>query len=458
MHFGMHFGTHCGAGPRRVTPPPVAAPVVAAVEMGYGHLRAATAVAEALGTAVARVDDDPWALPAERWLWRLSRHAYELVSRHAARGSSTSTFAAALDWLTQIPEVPASARADLFVHAIGRMVDRGLGRELVERLADPDRPLVTTFFTPAIAAAQHGHRATFCVVTDTEVSRAWVAREPGRHPIHYLLPGRRGVARLRGYGVPSAHLEQTGFPLPPSLLSEDLGAARHNLARRLVNLDPTGRFRRQQPETEQRLGDLGASPQPLHLAFAVGGAGAQAALVDELLPALRPRLLAGSLRLTLIAGIRPEIAARFRRALARHQLPEVAPAAGASLAPPQGGVAILAASDLGGYFAAFARLLEDTDLLWSKPSELAFFAALGLPLVLTEPLGVHESFNRRALLEVGAALAAPRLPELARRLDHGLATGELAAAAWAGFTHLPRRGVYRIRDRVLATGASATMR
>ena len=45
-------------------------PFVAAVEMGYGHLRAARALADALGTRVELVDRAPLADRDEQRLWR----------------------------------------------------------------------------------------------------------------------------------------------------------------------------------------------------------------------------------------------------------------------------------------------------------------------------------------------------------------------------------------------------
>ena len=54
-------------------------PVVVAVDMGYGHLRAATPIAEALGTTVLQVDRAPVVRPEEERLWARVRKGYELV-------------------------------------------------------------------------------------------------------------------------------------------------------------------------------------------------------------------------------------------------------------------------------------------------------------------------------------------------------------------------------------------
>src|SRR5439155_23097484 len=98
-------------------------------------------------------------------------------------------------------------------------------------------------------------------------------------------------------------------------------------------------------------------------------------LAAQFLPSLRPLLLSDRLRLTLVAGVRAEVAARFRRLLAE-----------AGLAGQLGhAVEILAADGMAPYFRAFNRCLAETDLLWTKPSELTFFGALGLPLVFSAP-------------------------------------------------------------------------
>jgi len=60
---------------------PETKPLVVAVEMGYGHLRAALSLAEALGEPVLRVDRAPLADTEEQKLWQRVRNAYELTSR-----------------------------------------------------------------------------------------------------------------------------------------------------------------------------------------------------------------------------------------------------------------------------------------------------------------------------------------------------------------------------------------
>ena len=56
------------------------------------------------------------------------------------------------------------------------------------------------------------------------------------------------------------------------------------------------------------------------------------------------------------------------------------------------------------YFVRFNALLARTDVLWTKPSEMTFFSGLGLPLMFSWPVGVHEQYNRRWAIESGPGL------------------------------------------------------
>jgi hypothetical protein len=413
-------------------------PLVVAVEMGFGHLRAADAVARALGQPLLHADRTPVADPEERALWARTRLNYERLSRLATLPLVGTPFGALLDTITHIPDLHPGrdlSRPTFSVGLIERLVERGVGRGVIAALEREQAPLFTTFFATALAADRKSEAEIDCLVTDTDLARAWVAREPRRSRIRYFAPSERAVRRLAAYGVPAERVLMTGFPLPGELLGgEGLPVARRNLARRLGRLDARGRFKRALgDEAARRLGGSltpdGESPL---VVFAVGGAGAQAGLAAAFLPSLRPLIEIGRLRLALLAGTRPAVRLGFEALLARHDL------AG------HPGVRIVSAPDLDTYFPTCNALLAEADVLWTKPSEMTFFGALGLPLVLSPPVGAQEIYNRRWALEAGAGLAQ-RDPHFAGEwLGEWLEDGVLAGAAWNGFTRLPKRGLYRI--------------
>ncbi len=424
-------------------------PIVVSVEMGYGHLRAARPIAEALGSPIAHVDRDPLSGPDEQRLWQRVRRAYEWTSRISQIPTLGAPLRWVLDRVTNIPhlypyrDLSAPTRGAL---ALERLFRRGLGRGLVETLRTTGAPLITTFYSPALAADRAGLDGIHCVVTDTDINRVWAPLAPARTRLRYLVPSQRAARRLRSYGVPEERITFTGFPLPHALVGGPrLPALQRNLAARLVRLDPTGTFRRYfGDELAHFLGPLppGEEGRAPLVTFAVGGAGAQSGLPGLFLPRLRAAIEAGKLRVALVAGVRPEVARRFREAVAA-----------SGLEPMLGrGLEILAATDMDDYFGQFEVLLARTDVLWTKPSELTFYAALGLPLVCSPPVGVHERYNRRWAREGGAGLKQ-RDPRFASEwLADWLADGTLAGAAWSGFARLPKLGLYHILE---ALGAGA---
>jgi hypothetical protein len=280
------------------------------------------------------------------------------------------------------------------------------------------------------------------VVTDTDLNRVWAPARPRQTRIQYLVPTRRAARRLQAYGVPPERITFTGFPLPDGLVGgPSLATLKRNLAGRLVRLDPSGEFRRSMPEELAHF--LGSLPReeegkPVQLVFAVGGAGAQAGMAAAFLPGFRRALESGLVRITLVAGTRPEVAERFQEAIRE-----------AAMEPLLGnGVEVLLAGSFPEYYARFNACLARADVLWTKPSELVFYAALGIPLLLAPHVGVHERYNLRWVRENGAGLKQREARFAAEWFSDWLADGLLAAAAWSGYMQLPKFGLYRILEAV----------
>lgn len=430
-------------------------PEVVSVEMGYGHLRAALPLIDALGGTLLYADEPPLCDPEEQRLWGYLRRAHELLSKPTQLTSWLGIDPTQwMDRLTNIPPLYAQrdqTHPNAGTRALDFLITRGLGRGLVEHLQATGVPLVTTFYAPAIVADRAGIDRIYCVVTDADINRVWAPKRGQHSRIRYFAPSPRVIRRLQAYGVPRDRITMTGFPLPVELLGgRDLGVLRKNLARRLVRLDPCGVFRELfRYDVEHEFGQLpadeeGARPR---LLFAVGGAGAQAEMAFEFLPSLRDAIVAGHLEVTLVAGIRSEVVETFTQAIERAGL-------GSHL---ERGVSILHAPTFEGYYRRFNEALADTDILWTKPSELSFYAGLGIPLVLAKPVGSHERFNRRWLRDQGVALKQRALKHTIGWLDEWLNDGTLAAAAWSGFVRLPKDGTYQIVARIQAeTGAART--
>ncbi len=416
-------------------------PEVVAVEIGYGHLRPAWSLADRLGVPVLEADRSPVAGEEERRLWDRLRSAHVGLSRLADHPLGASIASWAMHRLTALPRLYPRRDLSRPVAAnrlLQRLIERGLGRGLLDHLRQRGRPLVTTHFAPALIADGRTDQRVVCVVTDTEVHRVWVAPHPERSRIEYCVPTRRAAHRLRAYGVPAARVHRTGFPLPGELLSPLAGGPLPPpVAARLLRLDPAGSFRRAHPAAQrvlERSTAEGSEIPPPTVTFTVGGSGAQAPIALAAARSLRRQLEARLLRMALVVGTDVALGHRVRRRLAEAGLGD----------GTAGAVEVLDEPDFGAYYRRFGELLARTDVLWTKPSELTFYGALGLPLVLAPPIGAHERYNARWALEAGAALRQRDPGSAGWWLLEWLEEGVLAGVAWSAFRRLPRAGLDRI--------------
>lgn len=416
------------------------------IDMGYGHLRPAHTLSQFLGgQPVELADHPPLANEREQVLWRNARVFYETLSQAGRLPVLGPVLGETLHFITSIP--PFYPRRDLSRPTLGtkllaRAKGDGLGAGLAQRLKEGDRTLLTTFYAPAILSDLRGCQRIYCVVTDSDVNRVWAREDARQTSVVYLAPTERVRRRLKTYGVPGSQIIVTGFPLPHDLVGgPDATVLKSTLTRRLAALDPKLRFLHScRREVGHFLGEIAPSDAAPHLVFAVGGAGAQAELVDAFLPSLAPRLMKRRLRLTLVAGVRPEVRDRFLGAIERSDLTREHEA---------GTVRVLLADDHTSYFERFNELLADADILWTKPSELSFYGALGIPLLLAPPVGSHERYNQRWAESSGVGLRQGDPKHTGDWLWEMLKDGVLAGAAWTGYMRMPKFGLYRIVEELL---------
>jgi hypothetical protein len=235
----------------------------------------------------------------------------------------------------------------------------------------------------------------------------------------------------------------TGFPLPTELLGgPDLPVLRADVGQRLNHLDPENRFwSLHRPSVEHFLGRRNCKfrrDRLFTVTFAVGGAGAQREIGYKIAKSLRERLRRRELRLNLVAGIRPEVRDYFTEVRRELGLEDTE-------------LYIYYRDTKQEYFRIFSEVLRATDILWTKPSELSFYAGLGMPIVMAPTIGSQEQYNRKWLQEVQAGIEQEE-PEYAHDwLFDFLKRGRFAESAWDGFLKARKLGTYKIRE-IVATG------
>jgi hypothetical protein len=96
-------------------------------------------------------------------------------------------------------------------------------------------------------------------------------------------------------------------------------------------------------------------------------------------------------------------------------------------------------------------LLAQSDVLWTRPSDMVFFAALGIPLLMPPATTPLENAARRWTLRRGAGRKWERDMGW-EQIAGWLANGTLAEVAWSGYRKLPKRGTFRIAEIVNGAG------
>src|SRR3989344_313126 len=111
-----------------------------------------------------------------------------------------------------------------------------------------------------------------------------------------------------------------------------------------------------------------------------------------------------------------------------------------------GWIHILSGNTINEYFEKFNQALRTTDILWTKPSELSFYGALGIPIIIAPPLGSQEDFNKRWILHIGAGTEQGNIQYADKWIFDMLNTGDLAEMAMQGFIEMEKMGTYKIES------------
>lgn len=408
-----------------------------AADMGYGHQRAAYPLMDIASDNKILTINNYEGIPGwESDYWKRSLKSYEQISRLKKIPLLGSLVFAIMDAFQKIDSF--YPKRDLSNPTIQerffyQIVNKGLGKDLVEKLNQTGLPFLTTFFVAAyFAEAQEYKGDIYCVVCDTDASRAWVNMDSTHTRVKYLLPSEKVKERFMMYGVSEKNLIVTGFPLPKENVGENKEILKNDLAVRLNLLDTKGVYFEKYSALIKNYLPEKIATRPLTITYAVGGAGAQKEIGLVILKNLKDRIIAGNLAVNLIAGNRPEIKEYFEDGIKSLGL------------DTNINVRVIFDADKIGYFKKFNQILRTTDILWTKPSELSFYCALGLPIIMSQPVGSQEDFNHEWLLSLGAGIDSYDPEHVEEWLPDLLESGRLARAAMDGFLNAESLGAYHI--------------
>jgi len=416
---------------------------VISVNMGYGHQRTAYPLRNLTFEGKIINANDYQGIPEkDKAFWESMRRYYEALSRFSRIpliGKATFSIYDEFQKILGFYPKRDLSKPNFALRQIYSLLKKGWGKDLIEKLKENPLPLISTFFTPAFMAEFFNYPGEiFCVVCDADISRTWAPINPGTSKIKYFAPTERVVERLKLYGVRSENIFLTGYPLPlENIGSEKMETLKEDLRHRILNLDPQKKyFEKYKILIEESLGALSEkSDHPLTIMFSVGGAGAQKEIAIQIVKSLRERIKRGEIKIILSAGIREKVKEYFEKEIGQELF----------LTNLDQNVEILYQEKIENYFKEFNQKLRKTDILWTKPSELSFYAALGLPIIIAPPIGSQEEFNKRWLLKSGFGALEENPSYTDQWLFDWLNRGYLAEAAMEGFIEGEKLGTINIQ-------------
>ena len=416
---------------------------VISVNMGYGHQRTAYPLRNLTFEGKIINANDYQGIPEkDKAFWESMRRYYEAFSRFSRIpliGKATFSIYDEFQKILGFYPKRDLSKPNFALRQIYSLLKKGWGKDLIEKLKENPLPLISTFFTPAFMAEFFNYPGEiFCVVCDADISRTWAPINPGTSKIKYFAPTERVVERLKLYGVRSENIFLTGYPLPlENIGSEKMETLNEDLRHRILNLDPQKKyFEKYKILVEESLGALSEkSDHPLTIMFSVGGAGAQKEIAIQIVKSLRERIKRGEIKIILSAGIREKVKEYFEKEIGQELF----------LTNLDQNVEILYQEKIENYFKEFNQKLRKTDILWTKPSELSFYAALGLPIIIAPPIGSQEEFNKRWLLKSGFGALEENPSYTDQWLFDWLNRGYLAEAAMEGFIEGEKLGTINIQ-------------
>jgi len=420
---------------------------IVTVDMGYGHQRAAYPLKRIAEGDIITANTYAGIPDRDKKLWQGSKRFYEFISRFKKFPFIGEKAFELFDKLQSIPQFYPRrdlSESNIQVRQMYSLFKRyRWGEHLIAKLARNPLPIVTTFFATAFMADYYEYPGEiYCLATDTDISRAWVPIDPQRSKINYFAPNLRVQERLKLYGVREEQIFLTGFPLPDENVGNELSTIKCDFGQRIPQLDPNNVFRNQYQSTViHHIGKSNyrtESERPMTITFAVGGAGAQRELGVEILKSLRKLITADKVAINLVAGTHHVVNVFFKQAVKS-----------LGLSSKLGtGVNVIFNPTKDGYFAEFDEALRTTDILWTKPSELSFYCALGIPIIMAQPIGSQELFNQKWLQSIGAGIDQEDPRYTNEWLMDWLNSGWLAEAALHGFLEAPQNGTYNIEKVV----------
>ncbi len=405
-------------------------------EMGFGHLRAIKPLSDVMQKPIIELSKNDDSSDKEKKQWNKIRKQYEFMSRCKDK-PIIGKFIYPI--FNQLLKIPTNTTIDLSkpsyqVKILNYFIRRkDVCNGIVSILKNNENStLLTSFYAPAIANDIFNTTKSYCIICDADINRVWVSRNPKESNITYFTPCQTASNRLKQYGIDEKNIILTGFPFPKELVGcTKQEILEYNFTKRLSkltkdNLVFSNILKKLNLTHYQNFSFI--HHKKLEITLAIGGAGAQKELAKKIITDLKSLLFEDKIKLNLVAGIKSEVKEYFTMLSNKHI---------------QKNINIIYADNFEEYYHLFNKTIANTDILITKPSELTFYCALGLPILLTEPIGYQEERNKQWALENKFALNFPYHESLDKFIEREIANNTFAEIATNALINNSQSSVYQ---------------
>ena len=406
---------------------------VISADMGYGHQRVAHTFKRYAEGGVITIGSDNSTSDQEKKKWGKSLFWYEFFSRSYSFPFIGKAIFSIMDQLLKIK--PLHPFRDLSKPTIQnrilyKYIKEGACDGVLKKVQKKKLPIVTTFYAPAIAADLKNFENIFCIICDIDINRVWAPISPKKSNINYFASSEKSVQRLKMYGINSKNIYLTGLPLPDELVGGiNHSIIKNDMPERLKILNPLNKYNLGEFSEEFKMNFNSEINENriLTITYVVGGAGVLKEIGKKIAFSLKQKLQDGEVKLNLVAGTKHFVKEYFDNVAEKIN---------------SDNLQIIFSENLDEYFDLFNSILRKTDILWTKPGELTSYCALGIPIIIADPIGSQEEFNKTWLLDVEAGIEQEDPNKTHEWLFDKLIDGVFAKMAISGYLNTRQNGLY----------------
>lgn len=330
--------------------------------------------------------------------------------------------------------------AGFILKQIYNLIQKGWGKHFIETLKNKNKeiPFISMFSIPIFMAEYYNYPSKIgYIICNPDIPRYILPINLYQSKTIYFVSMENIVEKLLKYGIKHENIFLTGYPLP----KENIGKykkyeiAKANLKNRILNLSPKKNYEKTYHDSIKKyVGKLPLkSNHKLTIMFSAENENQQKIGLN-ILKSLSYTLENKLINFIIGCGTNEDCKQFFLKEILKLKL-------GLNV---DNNIFIIHDLIPEKYIQLFNEALNQTDLLWTNPNELIFYAGLGIPIIISPPQNSYEKINEKWLMQNKAGIKQQNPKYTNEWLFDLIRDGVLVETALNGFLNIKKDGVWEI--------------